>query len=328
MKYQLNPNVETFLLLLNPNWGREQKKEAIKQLDELGMNGIAFYAANFSVVEQYYAAFASQMVRIDESAIFEDMCDELVLLLLAILVLQPEWLNDFDTVSDEDARALVREGIIDFLEGEEEIFNALEASGFSDQTKWQMTVLLQQPKQKLRLVFDAVNTNLAAYEYAYAKLEPEITLLLTQLDKQLRKGNLSAVVHKTLAFNPKTQIIPSMAVSLGLMAFGEFTVYGLLTNRLFVGQDKGLTDTEAILVAKALSDPSKLEILLALKKDELYNLEIARAIGLTPATTSHHMNMLLSANLVEVSKKDGKVYYRLSAEGLKRYHDWLDDNLL
>ncbi len=328
MKYQLHPSIETFFFLLNPHWGKEQKKETIQKLDELGLQGIAFYAAHFPVIEQYYAAFAHQMVKTEGSIVFEDMCEELVYLFAVIILMKPEWISDPTAISDEAALALVREGIIDFLEGEEEIISGLEASGFSDQTKWQMTALLQQPRQRIQLIFDAVNANRTAFEFAYSKLKAEITLLLSQFEEQLRRGDLSAVAHHSLAFNPSAQIIPSMAAALGLMVFEEFTIYGLLTNRLFAGQDEGLTNAEAILVAKALSDPSKVEILRALKKNELYNLEIARMMELTPATTSHHMNMLLSAGLVEVSKKDGKAYYRLSADGLKRYRDWLDDGLL
>ena len=44
MKYQLNPAIETFLLLTLPRWGKKQKKEAIKALDDFGINGTAFYA--------------------------------------------------------------------------------------------------------------------------------------------------------------------------------------------------------------------------------------------------------------------------------------------
>lgn len=332
MKCQLNPSVETFLLLLNPDWEKEHKREAIKKLDDFGLNGIAFYAAHLPVVEQYHAAFGSQMVRTGGQAIFQDMCEELVCLYLPVLLSHPEWLEDFNAVSDEEVLAVVRGLITNSLECEEGIIDALEASGLSDQAKWQMTALLQQPSQRLGLVFDAINANLSAFEYAYTKLETEITPLLTQLEEQLREGDLSAVAHQSLQFNPKAQVIPSMAAALGLMVFevdhDGFCVYGLLANRLFSGQDEGLTKAEALLAAKALSDTSKLDILLALRKESLYNQEIARMLGLTPATTSHHMSMLLSACLVEVSKRDGKAYYSLSADGLKRYRDWLDDSFL
>ena len=328
MKYQLNPHIETLFLLVNAGWGKEQKKEAIKQLDELGVNGVAFYKANFPLIERYHAAFASHMVKTHGGELLKDMCSELIYLLVVILLQHPQWLDDFDAVFDEDVLTTVREGITELLEAEGEIIDALEASGHSDLAKWQISALLQQPRQRLAVVFDAIKLNLPAFEFACSKLETDIASLLAQLEEQLKKDELPPIFYQPLLLNSKVEIIPSMAAALGLMVFEGFCIYGLLANRLFTGNDGSLTREEAVLAAKALSDASKLEILFALKDNSLYNLEIAQVLGLTPATTSHHMGMLLAAGLVEVSKREGKVYYNLSTDGIRRYRDWLDGNLL
>jgi len=329
MNLQLNPSIETLFLLVNPDWGKTQKKEAIAKLDELGLNGIAFYKAHFPLIERYYSAFASRLVKTQGSALIAEMCEELIYLLTAILLQHPEWLDDFDTIPDAEALSVIKGGIIDLLEaeGEAELIDALESSGLSDQAKWQISALLQQPKQRLTAVFNAIQANLTACEYASQKLESEINQLLIQLEEHLAKDDLPPIMQ-SLNLNPKTVIIPSMAVALGLIVIDEFCIYGLMSNRLFAGHDEGLTRAEAVLAAKSLSDASKLDILLALKSSSLYNLEIAQMLGLTPATTSHHMSMLLAASLVEVSKRDGKVYYSLSTDGIKRYRDWLDTSLL
>lgn len=328
MRLQLNPALETFFLLTQPNWGTEQKKEAIKQLGDFGINGTAFYAANFPLIERYYNTFAKHMSSNDGSALFEDVSDEFVMLLIAIFVHHQEWLHDFSAVSDEEIHKAVDDVVSSFLESEEEIIVALGASELSDQAKWQISVLVQQPKQKLTPIIEAVNANLAAFEYAYSKLETEIAPLLTQLEDQLEKGELTPFLHQTLALNPHFEIIPSLAMPLVVIAFEEYCFVGLMLNRAFPGQSKPLTDAEAVIVAKSLSDSSKLEILRALKNDKLYSLEIAQKLDLTPATISHHMNMLLSAGLVEVTKEGNRVYYRLCADGVKRYRNWLNDGLL
>ena len=329
MNLQLNPYIETLFLLVNSDWGKAQKKEAIKKLDELGLSGIAFYKAHFPLIERYYAAFSSLMVKTRGSALIAEMCEELIYLLTAVLLQHPQWLDDFNVIPEADALAVIQSGVIDLLEaeGEAALIDALEASGLSDQAKWQISVLLQQPRQRLTAVFDAIQVNLTAFEYACLGVGSEIDSLLTQLAEYLNKDNLPPIMQP-LNLNPKVVIIPSMAVALGLIVLDEFCIYGLMTNRLFAGNDEGLTRAEAVLAAKSLSDASKLDILLALKNSSLYNLEIARVLGLTPATTSHHMSMLLAAGLVEVSKRDGKVYYSLSTDGIKRYRDWLDDSLL
>ena len=48
-----------------------------------------------------------------------------------------------------------------------------------------------------------------------------------------------------------------------------------------------------------------------------YDLEIAEELKLSPPTVSHHMSVLLENGLVDVEKKEGKVYYTLSKERLR-----------
>jgi hypothetical protein len=126
----------------------------------------------------------------------------------------------------------------------------------------------------------------------------------------------------------KTKIVPTLAVPLGIVVIDELGLCGLLTPLLFTEHSDGFTKEEALLATKALSDASKLEILLALKERSLYNLEIAKCLNLTPATVSHHMGMLLTAGLVELDKKDGKAYYCFSADGMRRFVGWLEESLL
>ena len=324
MKYLLHPVIETFSLLTIPHWGKEQKKEAIKALDDFGVNGAAFYAANYGIPEKYMAAFASRRVKTEGTEFIEDMADELALSLIALLYLHPAWLDDFDNASDEDVKTAVDETFSDLFENDGDAVDALQASGFSDKAKWQITAFLQQPKQRMQLVIDAVTANLPAFDYAYASLEAEIQPLLDLLEKQVSTGDMPDVVAQVLKTNPSTRIVPSLAGGLAAIMYDTFCVLGLLVTRVFAGESEGFTKTEAILAAKALSDSNRLEILKALANEELYNLEIARMLDLTPATTSHHMSALLSAGFVECSLKDGKAFYRLCTAGIKRYRDWLE----
>lgn len=74
---------------------------------------------------------------------------------------------------------------------------------------------------------------------------------------------------------------------------------------------KNLENTKEMLlqILKLLGDKSKFEILCLLKSHGRDKLKIAEELQLTPATTSHHMSMLLSNHIVTVEKKDGRVYY-------------------
>jgi DNA-binding transcriptional ArsR family regulator len=68
---------------------------------------------------------------------------------------------------------------------------------------------------------------------------------------------------------------------------------------------------EFMAVTKALSDPSRVRILLALRRRELCVCQITELFGFAPSTVSKHLSILFQAALVE-SRKDGRwMYYKL-----------------
>ena len=69
-----------------------------------------------------------------------------------------------------------------------------------------------------------------------------------------------------------------------------------------------------IEITKAMSDITRVRILMALRKRELCVCQITELLELAPSTISKHMSILNHARLVE-SRKDGRwVYYRLASE--------------
>lgn len=68
-----------------------------------------------------------------------------------------------------------------------------------------------------------------------------------------------------------------------------------------------------LAVTKALSDASRLRIIVELAVvDELCACQLTEMLGLSAATVSRHMNVLLNADLVRSRKDSRWVYYRLS----------------
>ena len=64
-------------------------------------------------------------------------------------------------------------------------------------------------------------------------------------------------------------------------------------------------------ITKALSDESRLRVLLTIKDGELCLCQVIDVLGLSPSTVSKHMNVLQKAGLV-LRRKSGKWhYYRL-----------------
>ena len=71
---------------------------------------------------------------------------------------------------------------------------------------------------------------------------------------------------------------------------------------------------EFMNVAKALSDESRVRLLMFLRGGELCVCQIVDVLGLAPSTVSKHMAILVQAGLVDF-RKDGRWrYYRLSEQ--------------
>lgn len=69
---------------------------------------------------------------------------------------------------------------------------------------------------------------------------------------------------------------------------------------------------ELIKILKAVSDPTRLRILMSLVNGELCVCRITALLKLAPSTISKHMSILKNAGLVE-SRKEGKwVFYKLN----------------
>ena len=64
-------------------------------------------------------------------------------------------------------------------------------------------------------------------------------------------------------------------------------------------------------ISKALSDPNRVRILLALRRGELCVCQITELFGFAPSTVSKHLSILHRAGLILSRKSERWVYYRL-----------------
>jgi ArsR family transcriptional regulator len=64
-------------------------------------------------------------------------------------------------------------------------------------------------------------------------------------------------------------------------------------------------------VTKALADPNRVRILLALRRGELCVCQITELFGLAFSTVSRHLSILHQAGLIQSRKTERWVYYRL-----------------
>ena len=85
--------------------------------------------------------------------------------------------------------------------------------------------------------------------------------------------------------------------------------------------------TPFLAISKALNDPTRVRVLLALEAGELCLCQIIDLAGLAPSTLSKHVNLLTDAGLVRRRKQGRWHYFRLARDGapaeVRQALDWV-----
>jgi ArsR family transcriptional regulator, arsenate/arsenite/antimonite-responsive transcriptional repressor len=88
---------------------------------------------------------------------------------------------------------------------------------------------------------------------------------------------------------------------------------------------------EFMAITKALSDPGRVRILLALRRRELCVCQITELFGFAPSTMSKHLSILHHAGLIQSRKTERWVHYRLPDQpmpaAVRQALDWVHKSL-
>lgn len=88
---------------------------------------------------------------------------------------------------------------------------------------------------------------------------------------------------------------------------------------------------EFMSITRALADPNRVRILLALRRGELCVCQITELFGLAFSTISKHLSILQQAGLIQSRKSERWVYYRLPDKSapvtVREALDWVNKSL-
>ena len=88
---------------------------------------------------------------------------------------------------------------------------------------------------------------------------------------------------------------------------------------------------EFMAITKALSDPNRVRMLLALRRGELCVCQLTELFGFAPSTVSKHLSILHHAHLIRSRKSERWVYYRLAdtsaPAAVREALDWVHKSL-
>lgn len=75
---------------------------------------------------------------------------------------------------------------------------------------------------------------------------------------------------------------------------------------------------------KALGDDTRFALILLLKEKNFFLSELSNKLSLSPATISHHAQILLKANLITIVVEGRKTFYKINHEKIHELAKWLD----
>jgi ArsR family transcriptional regulator, arsenate/arsenite/antimonite-responsive transcriptional repressor len=93
-----------------------------------------------------------------------------------------------------------------------------------------------------------------------------------------------------------------------------------------VGFDPGLDVSRIAAVAKALSEPLRVNILDVLRRSEVpvCQCELVPLFEIPQSTLSHHLAKLVDAGLVTVERRHKWAYYSVPSDALEELTAWLN----
>jgi Predicted transcriptional regulators len=336
---QLDPVFETMgLLYVSLNY-EKVRQETMKSLTELGVDGEQFYLRNFKVYDKYLQEFSKYRVPGKEDTLyFNDKDSNYFLILLSLINENRDWFTSMEATTDAQVNAQVIRICKDVFDEEyeieksdklEDIVKFVEQSGLEGDDKWKLLSIMRHPKMHMQQLTDTINANLEAFQNAIKTIDQPLQKMLKQYHITITNQSDKRFFEIKGKFTQTSCIYPSLVFPVSQIISEKGCFYGLLSELVTKEGKAQLSSKEALLQRiKGLSDSSKLEILLSLKISPKYNLEIAQQLGLTAATMSHHMNVLLNCGFVGIEKKEGKVYYHLENENIKDFVEELEQALL
>lgn len=80
-------------------------------------------------------------------------------------------------------------------------------------------------------------------------------------------------------------------------------------------------------IFKAMSDENRLKILELIKENPRSASELLKEMDFGQSTLSHHMKVLLNAEIIQAKKKGKWIIYSLRKEALEEMGEWLNTYL-
>lgn len=214
-------------------------------------------------------------------------------------------------------------------------FDLLKIAELSVESKWMFSCLINEPLEFLNTLCSIILKYSKRYTHLFKREKSELVRFTNEqknlidengekyivdiLEHFLKKDYISTLKEVVVT----TSFIQDIYINIEEETHRAVVVLGVNYKKCMTNIMKKSREKNNILVLKNMADETRYKILKLLSKKDYYGLELANILSITTPSVSYHMNYLLMAGLVSVTKKEQKVYYSLNREGLKNTFEFL-----
>ena len=312
-----------------------------KALEESGIAPDKTFENIHGLIAEIVKTFGDFIVRDESDAYFfeNNIAYELVTgSIMTYLYTQPQLLQNPEEIDrDHFYQAL----LLDWFQIEVEPTDFSEIISHIEENQWelnpagmwQLMLLFKEPVKYLTDFVHMINRNTPAFDQTLEKFQPIMNELLLKLE-QPTDYLVDVIKWGLTQTNMPMEEITLKRTLIGVGMFGMIDGDSFLAGHEL---DYGLSFLSGLIenkiidlppILKIMGDKSKFEILNFVKETPSTNVEIAKHLNLTAATTSHHMNTLLTNGLVEIEQTDRKMIYSLSQAKIRELIANLENTFL
>jgi DNA-binding transcriptional ArsR family regulator len=215
------------------------------------------------------------------------------------------------------------------------ILSLLKNQPIEKELKWNLLCLIEDPKAYIDRFIKFIRGYLPLYNEIRNKYKKKYEDFILWIEDKIETYGFDYINKnfKIMNFKEFEKIYLSYSIFdlsstfLDLEDNQCYLYLGLLFKE-YVSQTLDKKDIEKHLVVfKNFSDKTRFEIIKILIKKESFGQEIAEKLDISTATVSYHMDYLLGASLVQLTKVGRKVFYKIDKNQIRDSISFLEQEL-